>query len=302
MASDLFIAGCGYVGAALARLAMRRGLRVVALTRNPARAEALRAAGAEVIVADLAADAWHRELPSIPRWVVNTVSSGGGGVDGYRRSYVEGTSSLVRWAEAAGGADTLLYTGSTSVYPQGAGERVDESSATGASDERGALLLEAERLVRAASGAARRRFVLRLAGIYGPGRHHLLEQVRAGEVSWGGGHRLNLIHRDDAAAAILACLDSGLETGAHVFNAADDAPTPKSEVAGWLAERLGVPPPRFTGAAHPARRAIVPDRVVVNAALRRQTGWSPWFPTYREGYESILSHGMDAAQSGADFI
>jgi len=298
MRPDLFIAGCGYVGAALARLAIRRGLRVGSLTRNTARAEALRAVGADVIVADLASEAWHRELPSVPRWVVNTVSSGGGGVEGYRKSYVDGTSSLVRWAEAAGGADTLLYTGSTSVYPQGAGEQVDESSATGASDERGRLLLEAERLVREAAGAARRRFVLRLAGIYGPGRHHLLEQVRSGEVSGGGEHRLNLVHRDDAAGAILACLESKLATGTHVFNAADDAPAPKAEVAGWLARELGVPTPLFTGAAHPARRAVVPDRVVMNAELRRQTGWRPRFSNYREGYESILSHGTDAAQSG----
>ena len=302
MTSDLFIAGCGYVGASVARLGLDGGLRVTALTRNAERAEALRKAGVEVVVADLASDAWHRELPAVPRWVVNCVSSGGGGVDGYRKSYVEGTASLARWMQARGGTDALLYTGSTSVYPQTEGERVDEASPVGAADERGALLLEAERLVRAADGAARRRFILRLTGIYGPGRHHLLEQVRTGEVSGGGEHRLNLIHRDDAAAAIVACLESPLGPGAHVFNAADDSPTPKAEVAGWLAQRLGVPPPRFTGVAHPARRAIVPDRVIVNVALRRETGWRPRFPTFREGYGSILSRGTDAAQSEADFI
>ncbi|MFM8335887.1 MAG: NAD-dependent epimerase/dehydratase family protein [Opitutaceae bacterium] len=302
MTSDLFIAGCGYVGAAVARLALDRGRRVTALTRNAGRAEALRKAGVEVVVANLSSDTWHARLPEVPRWVVNCVSSGGGGVEGYRKSYVEGTASLARWMQARGGSDSLLYTGSTSVYPQGAGERVDEASPVGAADERGALLLEAERLVREAAGAARRRFILRLAGIYGPGRHHLLAQVRTGEVSGGGEHRLNLIHREDAAAAIVACLESPLGPGAHVFNAADDSPTPKAEVAGWLAQRLGVPPPRFTGVAHPARRAIVPDRVIVNAALRRETGWRPRFATFREGYESILSRGTDAAQSEPDFI
>ncbi|MFM9031209.1 MAG: NAD-dependent epimerase/dehydratase family protein [Opitutaceae bacterium] len=299
MTSDLFIAGCGYVGAAVARLALERGVRVTALTRNPVRAAALRELGVKVVVADLASDAWHREVPAAPRWVVNCVSSSGGGVDGYRKSYVEGTTSLVRWVENAGGTDALLYTGSTSVYPQGAGERVDETSPVGAADERGALLLEAERLVQEAARAARRRFVLRLAGIYGPSRHHWLEQVRTGEVSGGGEHRLNLIHRDDAAAAILACLSSELGPGAHVFNVADDAPTPKAEVAAWLAQRMALPRPQFTGVAHPARCAVVPDRVIVNAALRRETGWRPSFPTFREGYESILSRGTDAAQSGA---
>lgn len=297
VATDLFIAGCGYVGGALARLALGRGLRVAALTRNAARGAELRAAGVKVLQADLAADDWHRELPAAPRWIVNCVSSGGGGVEGYRRSYVDGMASLLRWAEKAGPAGAILYTGSTSVYPQDGGQRVDEGSPTAADGERGALLLEAERLLRESPAAASRRFILRLAGIYGPGRHHLLEQVRAGEVTGGSQHHLNLIHRDDAADAILACLESPGGEGVHVYNAADDAPTPKGEVAAWLAARLGLPTPRFTGVAHPARRTIVPDRVIVNARLRSTTGWRPRFPTFREGYESILSAAVAGAQS-----
>ena len=299
MEADLFIAGCGYVGSALARLALGRGLRVAALTRNSSRAVELRCAGVGVIEADLALDGWHRELPVAPRWVVNCVSSGGGGVEGYRRSYVDGMASLLRWAEAAGPAGSILYTGSTSVYPQDGGARVDEDCPTRADGERGALLLEAERLLRGAGAAASRCFILRLTGIYGPGRHHLLDQVRVGEVTGGAEHRLNLIHRDDAASAIVACLESGLGSGVHVLNAADDAPTPKGEVAGWLAARIRVPPPRFSGNPHPARRSVVPDRVIASDRLRAATGWRPSFPTFREGYESILSAAAAGAQSGA---
>ena len=86
---------------------------------------------------------------------------------------------------------TLVYTSSTSVYSQGGGVQVDETvPATGAS-ERAQLLLDAEARLKSNAGACARWFVLRLAGIYGPGRHHLLEQVRAGEVSGTAEHHLN---------------------------------------------------------------------------------------------------------------
>jgi len=150
-------------------------------------------------------------------------------------------------------------------------------------------LLAAEDLLRGATGAWRRAFVLRLAGIYGPERHHLVEQVRAGEVAGVGEHRLNLIHRDDAVAAIVACFAAPVDLASAVFNVADDEPTRKADVVAWLAARLGVPVPRFTGAATATRQAVTPDRVIVNAGLKASLGWQPQFPTFREGYDSFLS-------------
>src|SRR4051812_17664714 len=93
----LVIFGCGYVGSELAREGIARGLRVTALTRNEAKASVLRATGIDVVVADLATDDWHRAIEGGADFAVNCVSSGGAGVAGYRRSYVEGTESIVRW-------------------------------------------------------------------------------------------------------------------------------------------------------------------------------------------------------------
>ena len=59
-------------------------MRVTALTRNPAKADFLRAHGVNVVEADLAGDAWHGAVPR-PDWVVNCVSSGGGGAAGFER-------------------------------------------------------------------------------------------------------------------------------------------------------------------------------------------------------------------------
>ena len=78
----------------------------------------------------------------------------------------------------------------------------------------------------------------------------------------------------------------------ETFNVADDAPTPKAEVVRWLANRLGLPTPRFTG--QPAgRREITPDRAIANDKLKEVLGWRPQYPSFREGYENILSRGAE---------
>ncbi|MCX6951016.1 MAG: NAD-dependent epimerase/dehydratase family protein [Verrucomicrobia bacterium] len=285
----LVIFGCGYVGAEVARAAVARGCRVTALTRNEAKAAALRAEGVEVVVADLATDAWHGQIAGGADGVLNCVSSGGGGIDGYRRSYVEGMASVLAWARRRGEAGTMIYTGSTSVYPQGGGARVDETAPTDGAGERARILVEAESLLRANDGACARWFVLRLAGIYGPGRHHLLEQVRAGEVAGKGDYRLNLIYRDDIAAGVWAAWGAPATVANEVFNLADEGAATKAEIVTWLAGRLGVPVPRFTGEPAAGRREVTPDRVIVAAKAREVLGWRPRFPTFREGYEKILS-------------
>lgn len=283
------IFGCGYVGAEVARQAVARGLRVTALTRNAAKAEVLRSAGIEAVVADLAGEAWHGAIAGGADFVVNCVSSGGGGIEGYRRSYVEGMASVLAWARKRGSAGTMIYTGSTSIYPQGGGVTVDETATTDGGGERARILGEAENLLRANGGACARWFVLRLAGIYGPGRHHLLEQVRTGEVAGRGDYRLNLIYRDDIAAAVWAALGASVEVTNEIFNLADDGATTKAEIVGWLAARLGVAVPHFTGEPAAGRREVTPDRVIANKKAKATLGWRPDFPTFREGYEKILS-------------
>lgn len=285
------IFGCGYVGQAAARAAQAQGASVVALTRNPETAASLRAAGVEVVIDDLAGETWHSRIADPPDLLLNCVSSGGGGIEAYRHSYVDGMASIVAWARRTGPVGTAVYTSSTSVYPQGNGARVDEAASTMGGGERAQLLLQAEELMQAAAPHAWRRwFVLRLAGIYGPGRHYLADQVRSGEVAGIGDHRLNLVHRDDAVAAVLACWAAPVDTANEVLNVADDSPARKSEVVAWLASQLGVPVPHFSGVAGGQRRPATPDRIVVNQKLRQILGWRPHFPSFREGYASFLSH------------
>lgn len=287
-ARDLVVIGCGYVGKAVAIAGRNEGWRVKALTRNPDTAAQLRSEGIETIVADAADDSWHKELGTRPEFVLNSLSSGGGGLQGYQRSYVDGMRSVVRWLAKIGGTERVVYTSSTSVYPQDGGVTVDELAPTEGGDERAQLLVAAERVLMERQEISRRWFVLRLAGIYGPERHMLLDQVRAGEVAGTGAHHLNLVHRDDIVSAIMACFATPSQLSSQVFNVADDSAATKREVTDWLAQTLGVSPPRFTGRPASGRRAVVPDRVISNARIRRVLGWSPKYRTFREGYLGII--------------
>jgi nucleoside-diphosphate-sugar epimerase len=275
----------------VARQAIERGFEVTALTRNAATADALRNAGIHVVAADLAADVWHAEMAGHFDCVLNAVSSGGAGLAGYERSYVGGMQSIQRWVEATGPHGTLIYTSSTSVYPQDGGIRVDETCSTEGAGERAQILLKAERL--AETMAFQRVFILRLAGIYGPGRHHVLDQVRTGEISGRGDHRLNLVHRDDIVSAIWAAFGASAEIDGGIFNVADEGAATKVELAEYLARELGLPPPRFTGVPVGGRRAVTPDRVIENTRLKRVLGWTPQFPTFREGYKKMLAPGSE---------
>lgn len=294
---QVVVLGCGYVGSAVARAAVAAGATVTALTRNETTAAALRAEGVAMVTADLAGDGWHGAIEGAGALVLNCVSSGGGGLEAYRHSYVGGMASAVAWARKRGPAETIVYTSSTSVYPQGDGAVVDETAATEGAGERGTILREAERRLESAGpDVCARWFVLRLAGIYGPERHHFVDQVRAGEAAGTGAHRMNLIHRDDIVAAVVAAWTAPAATGSAVLNGADDAPTRKAEVVAWVAERLGVPLPRFSGEASSSRRGQTPDRVIANGKLKSVLGWVPRFPTFREGCESFLSRRPGAAR------
>ncbi len=290
------IFGCGYGGSALARAALVAGMQVTALTRNPEKAAGLGADGVrDIVVSELSSTDWHGRIAPSADFVVNCVSSGGGGLEGYRRSYIDGMKSILQWATTGTvPVGTFVYTSSTSVYPQGDGAVVDESAAPLANVAGGGALVEAENLLRSASAEVRERwFVLRLAGIYGPGRHLLLDQLRAGaDVLPGtGNNRLNLVHRDDVLATILDCLVAPTGVANEIFNVSDGQPATKREVVAWLAQQLGRAAPGFDGLQPPSARRggePVPDRFISNAHLRACLHWRPRFPSFREGYRALL--------------
>lgn len=285
----VLIVGCGYVGLPLGAALVARGHNVMGLRRSPAAVEELRAAGLEPAFADVADRASLDALPRPFDWVVNCVASGGGGLDDYRRTYLEGTRHLLDWLGAVPPAK-FLYTSSTSVYGQTDGTDVDEASPTEPSSATARMLVATEQVLLAA--ARERHFpatILRLAGIYGPGRGYWLRQFVAGEARLEGEGRrlLNLVHRDDVVGAILAALDRG--AAGAVYNVVDDAPVTQRGLFTWLAARLNrpLPPVAPENLAETRKRGLTNKRVT-NRKLKAELGYQFQYPTFREGFEGEL--------------
>jgi nucleoside-diphosphate-sugar epimerase len=281
LSARALVAGAGYVGAELARLLVAAGHDVTVLRRS----EAAAPPGARAFRADLAAPGALEALPPADL-VFYTAAADERSDAAYQRAYVTGVARLVeRLARMPAPPRRLLYVSSTSVYAQQEGEWVDETSPTQPVGFTGRRLLEGEACALAAPFPAA---VLRLGGIYGPGRSSLVERVRSGalHLSRGAPRYTNRIHRDDAAAA-LAHLAALTDTGA-CFLGVDSEPAPEAEVLAWLAARLGVALAREDAAlAHePARRAAGNKRCS-NARLLA-SGFRFRYPTYREGYAALL--------------
>jgi len=280
------IFGCGYLGEVLASRCLAKGWRVSALTRNPSTAESLRESGVhEVIEAQLHEDDWHSLLHPSFDFVVNCVGAASRSPEGYRQSYLAGQESICRWLEG-GRTETLLFTSSVSVYPQGGGVLVDESSGTEGVSERGSILLDAENKCMSPTEHAGRSFVLRLAGLYGPGRHLLVEKLKKGEPFDGNSSRtLNLIHVEDAASATLSCLESPQGLSGGIYNVSDGSHFSRGEIVHWLAGRLDVDIPPFLESD--GRR--VADRKISIRKIQENLNWKPRYNSFVKGYDSILS-------------
>ncbi len=213
--------------------------------------------------------------------LVHCASSGGGDADAYRAVYRDGLANAL----AAFAPGRVIFTGSTSVYDQRDGGWVDETSPAEPIRETGKILLEAEAIALGAGGC-----VARLGGIYGPGRSMFLKKIQEGSavLEEGGGRHINLIHRDDAARALLALADPRVPGG--IYNVVDDTPSTQRVLYGWIADFFKCPMPP-EGPVDPNRRRGLNDKRVSNRKIR-QIGWRPEFPSFRNALPELARGAM----------
>src|SRR5438445_7692780 len=166
----ILIVGGGYVGLPLGTVLAKAGHEVTGICRTHSAENELRAAGIIPLITDITQGEALATLPRDYDWVINCVSSSHGGAADYRRVYVQGMRNLVEWLAAAP-IRKFVYTSSTSVYGQTDGSIVTESSAAEPAAETAQILVEAENvLLKAAQQRELQAVILRVAGIYGPGR------------------------------------------------------------------------------------------------------------------------------------
>jgi nucleoside-diphosphate-sugar epimerase len=288
------VVGCGYVGLPLGIELVRRGHEVYGLRRNNERE--LKQCGITPVMADITRWEDFAKIPVPFDWVVNTVSSTKGGVEEYRAVYLDATRYLMDWL-APQPVRQYVYTSSTSVYGQTDGSWVTEESPTEPKNETSQVLVETEQLLL--NAARERSFpatILRVAGIYGPERGHLFQQFLRGEAEMSGeGSRLiNMVHRDDVVAVIIAVLARG--TPGRVYNVADDEPVTQQEFFAWLSVQLDMPmPPRAEDANKIGKRGLTNKRVS-NRRLRMELDCELNYPTFRQGYLAEIARLKAAGQ------
>lgn len=286
----VLIAGCGYLGLALGSELVRQGHSVVGIRRSADRNSELVEAGIEPVD--------RRPDPARLPPAGGPFRRGGVlrcGASGRGRRGLSG--DLCRRPAAPGGRrrqdppNRFVYTGSTGVYGQQDGSVVKETSLTDPGEPTGRVLLEAEKFLVDTTRQSRfPAVILRLAGIYGPDRLHLVHQFIRNEerLSGTGQQTLNMIHRDDAVATVLAALKNGRP--GEIYNAVDQEPVTEIHFYTWLAETLGKYVPPFEEAS-PAGR---PNRKVSNRRLTMELGCRLKYPTFRQGYTAEIKSLTDA--------
>ena len=286
----VLIIGCGYVGLPLGVALARAGHEVFGVRRGSEGAEELRAQGITPVIADITRREELQKIPGAFDWVINTVSSTKGGVEEYRAVYLEATRQILEWLSARP-PQKYLYTSSTSVYAQTDGAWVTEDSATEPQGDTSRVLVATEQLLlQAARDKNFPAIILRVAGIYGPGRGHLFQQYLRDEsrLAGDGSRLINMIHRDDVVRAALAALERG-QPG-KIYNVADDEPVTQREFFTWLSQQLGKPmPPPATDEENARRTRGLTQKRVSNRQLREELRCELNFPTFRQGYAAEIS-------------
>jgi len=274
---NILIAGCGYVGTALGVRLAADGHGVWGLRRRP---EGLPDT-VRPMAADLSEPVTLRSLPQGLDVVYYTAGAADGSEAAYRTAYVDGPRHLLEALQQQGQCPRrVVFTSSTGVYAQSRGEWVDEDSPTEPSHAGGRHLLAGERLFLDGAFPAT---VLRLAGIYGPGRTRLIDNLRQGSATYQDSPAvyLNLIHRDDCVGALRHL--AALARPASLYVGVDYQPVERGTLLRWLSGLLNTPPPRLV-AAEATRRS---NKRCRNARLLA-SGYSFIHPTFQHGYSAIL--------------
>ncbi|MBS99149.1 MAG: NAD(P)-dependent oxidoreductase [Oceanospirillaceae bacterium] len=270
----ILIAGCGDLGIALGLRLASESTEVVGMRRTINQLPD----PIQPLPADLTQPDTFPNLPACD-YLVYCAAAKSRDPSVYRAVYVDGLHHLLRQLPQP--PKHLFLTSSTGVYAQSDGEWVDEFSPTHPTSETGKILLESESIALNASSPAT---VVRFSGIYGPGRTHLLDQVRAGiQAPEKPQHYSNRIHRDDCAGFIqhlIASVEQG-KTLAPLYLASDDQPTPISAVTGWLAKKMDV--------------TITEQREIRRGGSKRcsnlrmkSTGYRLRYPDYQAGFNALL--------------
>lgn len=286
----VFIAGCGYIGERVARLELEAGAEVTCMVRSPEHGEQLSSAGFTTVVSGLD-DPGGITLPDVRGSIIHyfVPPPGGGLVDTRARNFCAALA-------ASAPPSKIVYMSATSVYSETNGGLVTENSPAEPLSAMGKRRLDAESAFREyGAGASVPVIILRVSGIYGPGRLPLMQisqgQPLLREEEAGPSNR---IHADDLARICLAAGEKGRD--GDIFNISDGQPESMTTYFNACADALGAPrQPQVT--LEEARRVMSPlmfsyaseSRLVDNSRMLERLGVTLRYPTLTEGLKASVS-------------
>jgi len=281
----IFIFGAGYSGKAFAR-ANPGAAAILGTTRSPDKFQALRQAGIAPLLFDGVLTGENAEALNKTTHLVISIApeEAGDPVLNAARDAIAGMPAL-QW---------IGYLSTVGVYGDHGGAWVDEKAACRPVSKRSVMRVEAEQdWLKLGEHIGRPVAILRLSGIYGPGRNALVNLengtarrlVKPGQV-------FNRIHCDDIAGALWQLI--GDNTGG-IFNVTDDEPAPPQDVVAYAASLMGVEPPPeipFDAAqlSPMARSFYGENKRVANAAIKA-AGYRFRFPDYHAAFDHMWASG-----------
>jgi nucleoside-diphosphate-sugar epimerase len=273
---NILIIGSGYVGSAFASglAAKNSNVKIIALSRSKkALPDKIIQIHTDVLSPKLETSVSSAIQPNEQLKIVYCVSADSHDEQAYRMAYVKGLANCIK-ALGSFNVARLVFVSSTGVYGQNNGEWVDETSETCPTSFSGKILLEAENLALSSQFNSS---IIRLGGIYGPGRVHLLQMLNRGEIPHGNKNQYsNRIHRADCAGAISHILF--LENTNNVYNGVDSEPASYAEIANWLG----------SGTQHIAANELKLSGKRVSNKKLLTSGYNFKYPSFREGYRSLM--------------
>jgi nucleoside-diphosphate-sugar epimerase len=297
MTSRFFIFGAGYSAKAFAAARSDPSIEIAGTTRSPEKFDALRRAGIEPFVFDGSglSPELSGQLNQATHLIVSIApDEGGDPVLATTRGEIADLAPRLRW---------IGYLSTVGVYGNYDGSWVDEASECRPVSKRSMLRVEAEQQWLALGETIGVPVaVLRLSGIYGPGRNAFINlQNGTAKRLVKPGQVFNRIHVADIAGTLRHLAD--LEQGG-VFNVTDDLPAPPQDVVTYAAELMGVaPPPEIPFASaqlSPMARSFYGENKRVSNAAIKGTGYRFRYPDYRSAFDAMWVAGNWAGEGESD--
>jgi nucleoside-diphosphate-sugar epimerase len=297
----VFVTGAtGVIGRPTVARLVEAGHHVRGVARRPEAAAALRAAGAEPVTVDLfdpagvceavaGADAIAHlatNVPPFPKMLRATAWTT------HNRLRTEATRHLVDAARAAG-VPRIVKESITFVYRDGGDAWLDETSPLTARPGLMAPALDGEQIALELADSGGAAVALRFGLFYGGvnrGTDEMLRLARwhASMVAGRGTAYMSSLHAEDAATAVVAAL----EAPSGIYNVCDDEPLTRRDALDAFSAAFGLgrlhtnPAWAMRLLAGPAAASLVASQRVSNRKFRAATGWSPSYPSLREGWRA----------------